>query len=70
MIRWPGEHLVRRLPGARLVRVNPTHPETPADLGDRALPVPVDAEHLLDALTAAPPAPEPAAASRRPRSSL
>ncbi|MFB6878307.1 NAD-dependent protein deacetylase of SIR2 family [Streptomyces sp. NPDC056323] len=70
VIRWPGEQLIRRFPGARLVRVNPTHPETPADLGDRALPVPVDAERLLDALTTAHPAPEPAAASRRPRSSL
>ncbi|MFD7878098.1 NAD-dependent protein deacetylase of SIR2 family [Streptomyces sp. NPDC059766] len=64
VIRWPGEHLTRRLPGARLVRINPTHPETPADLADRALPVSADARQLLDALTASPPAPEPAVASR------
>jgi NAD-dependent SIR2 family protein deacetylase len=51
VIRWPGEHLVRHFPQARLVRVNPTHPHTPADLADRALPVPADAHHLLDTLT-------------------
>ncbi|GAA0280157.1 hypothetical protein GCM10010302_17420 [Streptomyces polychromogenes] len=39
-------------PQARLVRVNPTHPDIPSDLKERALPVPVGADHLLDALTA------------------
>ncbi|MDW6059366.1 hypothetical protein SAZ11_16735 [Streptomyces sp. FXJ1.4098] len=29
------------------MRINPAHPETPADLADRALPVPADAQHLL-----------------------
>ncbi|MEV5778494.1 hypothetical protein AB0L49_46085 [Streptomyces antimycoticus] len=51
VVRWPGEHLTRHFPHARLVRVNPTHPETPADLADRTLPVPVEAGDLLDALT-------------------
>ncbi|MEW2403895.1 NAD-dependent protein deacetylase of SIR2 family [Streptomyces sp. NPDC046862] len=51
VIRWPGEHLTRHLPHSRLVRVNPTHPETPADLAGRTLPVPVGADHLIDALT-------------------
>ncbi|WP_369393835.1 hypothetical protein AB5J72_44475 [Streptomyces sp. CG1] len=55
----------RRLPHARLVRINP------ADLADRALPGPADAQHLLDALTVAQPAPEitvaPRASRRRTR---
>ncbi|MEV6028048.1 hypothetical protein [Streptomyces sp. NPDC052036] len=45
------------------MRINPTHPETPADLGGRALPVPVDAHHLLHALTVPHPAPDLTAAS-------
>ena len=52
VIRQPGEHLTRHFPRARLVRVNPAHPETPADLADRALPVPFGAGHLLGALPA------------------
>ncbi|WP_037680111.1 NAD-dependent protein deacetylase [Streptomyces griseus] len=52
VIRWPMENLVRRTPGARLVRINPDHPEVPADLGDRALSVPSAADLLLGALTA------------------
>ncbi|WP_245606463.1 hypothetical protein [Streptomyces himastatinicus] len=59
VIRRPGEHLARHFPAARLVRVNPDRPETPADLADRALPVPVGADHLLDVLTAPHPAPDP-----------
>ncbi|MEI5520128.1 NAD-dependent protein deacetylase of SIR2 family [Streptomyces brasiliscabiei] len=51
VIRRPMEHVVRHTPGARLVRVNPDHPEVPADLGDRALSVPFGADRLLDALT-------------------
>ncbi|MFE7272582.1 NAD-dependent protein deacetylase of SIR2 family [Streptomyces sp. NPDC057623] len=51
VIRTPGEHLTRHIPGTRLVRVNPTHSQTPVDLGDRALPVPFDADRLLDALS-------------------
>ncbi|MET9789049.1 hypothetical protein [Streptomyces canus] len=45
-----------------LVRVNPTHPETPDDLADRTLSVPAGADHLLDALTVPHPAPDPAVA--------
>lgn len=59
VIRWPGEQLVRHFPRGHLVRVNPDRPDTPADLGDRALPVPVGAARLLDALTAPHPAPDP-----------
>ncbi|MGW1158615.1 NAD-dependent protein deacetylase of SIR2 family [Streptomyces sp. NPDC002513] len=51
VIRWPMENVVRHTPGARLVRVNPHHPEVPADLEDRALSVPFGADQLLDALT-------------------
>ncbi|MGP3945906.1 NAD-dependent protein deacetylase of SIR2 family [Streptomyces sp. 6N106] len=51
VVRWPGEHLTRHFPHARLVRVNPSRPETPADLAGRTLPVPVGADDLLDALT-------------------
>ncbi|MFF5189709.1 NAD-dependent protein deacetylase of SIR2 family [Streptomyces sp. NPDC000345] len=57
VIRRPGEHLTRRIPHARLVRVNPTHPETPADLAGRTLSVPVGADRLLDALAVPHPAP-------------
>lgn len=58
VIRHPGEHLTRAFPLARLVRVNPTHPEIPADLADRALSVPTGADHLIGALTAPRPAPD------------
>ncbi|WP_216915593.1 hypothetical protein, partial [Nocardia noduli] len=51
VIRRPGEHLTRRLPHSRLVRINPTHPATPSDLAERALSIPVGAEDLLEALT-------------------
>ncbi|MFF7953384.1 SIR2 family NAD-dependent protein deacylase [Streptomyces griseorubiginosus] len=54
VIRAPGEHLTRHLPNARLVRVNPTHPQTPPDLGERTLPVPYGADSLLDALNGDP----------------
>ncbi|MFJ8942599.1 hypothetical protein ACIRG4_04835 [Streptomyces sp. NPDC102395] len=56
VIRWPGEHLTRRIPHARLVRVNPTHPEIPAGLAGRTSSVPVGAGHLLDALAVPHPA--------------
>ncbi|MFM9698392.1 SIR2 family NAD-dependent protein deacylase [Streptomyces europaeiscabiei] len=62
VIRWPGEHLTRQIPHARLVRVNPTHPETPADLAGRTLSVPVGADDLIDALTVPHPAPDPTVA--------
>lgn len=48
VIRWPGEQLARRFPRARLVRINPTAPEIPADLTGRALPIRADVCHLLD----------------------
>ncbi|CAM5688976.1 NAD-dependent protein deacetylase of SIR2 family [Streptomyces purpurascens] len=62
VIRWPGEHLTRRFLAARLVRVNPDRPETPADLAGRALPVPAGADRLLDVLTAPHPALDPTVA--------
>jgi hypothetical protein len=49
---WPTANVVRHTPGARLVRVNPDHPEVPADLGDRALAVPFGADLLLGTLAA------------------
>ncbi|MFE7277818.1 NAD-dependent protein deacetylase of SIR2 family [Streptomyces sp. NPDC057623] len=51
VIRRPMEHVVRRTPGARLVRVNPNHPDIPSDLGPRALSLPWGADKLLQALT-------------------
>ncbi|MER6788477.1 NAD-dependent protein deacetylase of SIR2 family [Streptomyces sp. NPDC000658] len=59
VIRRPGEDLARHFPHSRLVRVNPKHPETPADLAGRALSVPVGADLLLDELTAPQSAPDP-----------
>jgi NAD-dependent SIR2 family protein deacetylase len=59
VVRWPGEHLTRHLPCARLIRVNPAHPEVPPDQADPAQPLPPDAQHLLDALDAPHPAPKP-----------
>ncbi|TPQ23971.1 NAD-dependent protein deacetylase of SIR2 family [Streptomyces sporangiiformans] len=52
VIRRPMENVVRHTPGARLVRVNPDHPEVPAGLGARALSVPFGADRFLHALTA------------------
>ncbi|AVV42770.1 NAD-dependent protein deacetylase of SIR2 family [Streptomyces sp. ID05-04B] len=50
VIRLPMEDVVRRTPRARLVRINPRHPDVPADLGERALSVPLGADRLLDRL--------------------
>ncbi|MET8973982.1 NAD-dependent protein deacetylase of SIR2 family [Streptomyces sp. NPDC004539] len=49
VIRLPLENLVRHTPTARLIRVNPDHPEVPADLAasGRALPVPAGADEFL-----------------------
>ncbi|MFI0817406.1 NAD-dependent protein deacetylase of SIR2 family [Streptomyces sp. NPDC021098] len=47
VIRRPMENVVRHTPRARLVRVNPHHPEVPADLGIRALSHAMGAEALL-----------------------
>ncbi|MER5193957.1 NAD-dependent protein deacetylase of SIR2 family [Streptomyces sp. NPDC002755] len=50
VIRRPMEDLVRHTPRARLVRINPAHPEVPADLAGRALSVPLGADALLHGL--------------------
>jgi len=50
VIRRPVENLVRQTPRARLVRINPGHPDVPPDLGTRALSVPLGADRLLDVL--------------------
>ena len=50
VIRHPVESLVRQTPRARLVRINPGHPDVPSDLGERALSVPLGADRLLDGL--------------------
>ncbi|MGW7166438.1 NAD-dependent protein deacetylase of SIR2 family [Streptomyces sp. NPDC054884] len=50
VIRLPMEDVVRRTPRARLVRINPQHSDVPADLGERALSVPLGADRLLDRL--------------------
>ncbi|WP_416973244.1 hypothetical protein [Streptomyces sp. 4F14] len=38
---------MRHTPGARLIRINPDHPQVPADLGTRALSVPARADDFL-----------------------
>ena len=50
VIRHPTEKLVRQTPRARLVRINPDHPDVPSDLGERALSGPLGADRLLDGL--------------------
>ncbi|MDX3452680.1 NAD-dependent protein deacetylase of SIR2 family [Streptomyces sp. ME02-8801-2C] len=50
VIRRPMENLVRHTPRGRLVRINPGHPEVPADLGPRARSVPLGADELLHGL--------------------
>lgn len=36
VVRWPVEELVRQIPSARLVRINPENPGVPDEIGDRA----------------------------------
>ncbi|GAA3430864.1 NAD-dependent protein deacetylase of SIR2 family [Kutzneria kofuensis] len=38
VIRWPAETIVRRTPGARLIRVNPDHAQLPPDVNGLAIP--------------------------------
>ncbi|WP_432524012.1 NAD-dependent protein deacetylase of SIR2 family [Kineococcus sp. SYSU DK006] len=52
VIRWPGERITAALPRARLIRINPKDAGVPEQLADRALGLPVDAGHALDALGA------------------
>ncbi|WP_232247988.1 SIR2 family NAD-dependent protein deacylase [Streptacidiphilus rugosus] len=59
VIRYPGEGIARRFPKARFVRVNPDHPEVPADLGARALPVHSSAAQMIDMVRRATPDPCP-----------
>jgi len=50
VVRWPAENIAYRTPNARLVRINPQHPEVPGALGDRALSIAVDIAQVLDRL--------------------
>ncbi|CAO5179027.1 Deacetylase sirtuin-type domain-containing protein [Frankia sp. AiPs1] len=50
VIRWPMERLTAARPHGRLVRINPEHPQLPAELDDRAIGIAHGAEDLLDAL--------------------
>ena len=59
VIRWPFESFTRKIPGARLFRVNRGYrrlpgrrgyPEVPPDLEGRAFPIHLDAEAVIDAL--------------------
>ena len=45
VIRWPAEAIVRRTPGARLIRVNRDHAAIPGDI--QGLSLPYDAAELL-----------------------
>ncbi|MEU0565984.1 hypothetical protein ABZ297_11405 [Nonomuraea sp. NPDC005983] len=49
VIRGPMERIARAHPGGRLVRVNPGHPEVPAQLTGRALGIAADIGDLLTA---------------------
>ena len=50
VVRVPAEHITAVRPRARLVRINPTHPEIPTGLAGRAIGVAVGATELLTAL--------------------
>ncbi|MFY0524146.1 NAD-dependent protein deacetylase of SIR2 family [Archangium gephyra] len=50
VVRWRMEHLVHHHPGARLVRINPTHPEIPEELAGCAVSLAVGASEALAAL--------------------
>lgn len=50
VVRWPIEQVTHALPGARLVRVNPGHPEVHPRIADRSLPYAGDTLALLRAL--------------------
>ncbi len=50
VIRWPGEAITDRFEGWRLLRINPTHPDVPAELGERAHGVSTDAGAFLRTL--------------------
>ena len=47
VVRWRMEHLVHQHPGARLVRINPQHPEVPGELGGRAVSLAMEAGAAL-----------------------
>lgn len=54
VIRWPGERLVEHFPNWKLIRINREHAEIPAELGDRAIGLPLNANDAIAALTSPP----------------
>ncbi|MCY1041599.1 hypothetical protein OV208_09760 [Corallococcus sp. bb12-1] len=50
VVRWRMEHLVQQHPGARLIRINPSEPELPEALGERAVALAMGAEQALGLL--------------------
>lgn len=54
VIRVPGERLTEHFPNWKLIRVNPDHAEVPAELGARALSLPMGAAEAIEALAKRP----------------
>ena len=52
VVRWPMERVSTQLRNARLVRINPDHPEVPSELGERALALGCGAAETLAAVHA------------------
>jgi len=53
VVRWPMERVSTQLRNARLVRINPDHPEVPSELAERALAIGYGAAETLAAVHAA-----------------
>ena len=53
VVRWPMETVATQLPNARLVRINPEHPDVPSELGARGLAIRHGAAETLAAVHAA-----------------
>lgn len=51
-IRWPDEMLTAQHPDARLIRINPDHPEVPGELADRAASINSSVTEFLSAAAA------------------
>ena len=51
-VRWPCEQIVRQMPKARLVRINPEEPEVPDDIADRSISFQAKAGEVLETLLA------------------
>ncbi len=50
VVRLPMEQITHHCPNAHLVRVNPTHPEVPAAIADKATPLGIGAAVVIEEL--------------------